>query len=134
MDTQTSPFFLSWLCYTIKIHDKSLHRCNWQQGDIYYKPKTWFKNCDFWNWNFMGYKFLYWWWGSFTIFFGWVVGVKNMCIQTPPPPTFNSGTALSTFFFVVSVLTFTSEYFWFLRYNNQVILHRMIKEERLWII
>ena len=27
-----------------------MQSCNWQQGDIYYKPKTWFKNCNFLNW------------------------------------------------------------------------------------
>jgi len=86
--------------YTIKIHDKSLHRCNWQQGDIYYKPKTRFKNCDFWNWILwvVVFRLRIFLLGVFHTFFWWVVGVKNMCLLTPPPPpphthTFNSGTA-----------------------------------------
>ena len=75
------------VCYTIKIHDKSLHRCNWQQGDIYYKPKTRFKNFYFWNWILwvvvFRLQFCLLVMGVFHNFFWWVVGVKNMCLQTP---------------------------------------------------
>ena len=81
------------LCVWSSLIDK--FRVVWQQGDIYYKPKTRFKNCNIWNWIlwvvvfrlqfcFIGdggllqffllvmgifHNFFYWWWGSFTIFF-----------------------------------------------------------------
>ena len=36
------------LCVWSSLIDK--FRVVWQQGDIYYKPKTRFKNCNIWNW------------------------------------------------------------------------------------
>jgi len=79
--------------YTIKIHDKSLHKCNWQQGDIV------IFEIEFYGWWFLGYIFFYWWWGSFTIFFGGWWGWK-ICASRPPH-TFNSGTALIHYWLIV---------------------------------
>ena len=70
------------------LYNKSLHRCNWPQGDIYYKPKMQFKNFYFWNWILWVVVFRLQLFllvmGVFHKFCWWVVGVKNMHLPTPP--------------------------------------------------
>ena len=73
----------SWtIKYILMSHKTKMQ--SWQQGDIYYKPNTWFKNWILWVLVFRLQFFLLVT-GVFHNFFWWVVGVKNMCL--PPSHT-----------------------------------------------
>jgi phage pi2 protein 07 len=72
----------SWtIKYILMSHKTKMQ--SWQQGDIYYKPNTWFKNWILWVLVFRLQFFLLVT-GVFHNFFWWVVGVKNICLPTPP--------------------------------------------------